>query len=171
MVLSLLLAAATTFLWVRTHRDLERWRHKTDERAYVVTSDKGAVAFHRIVLFPEPKPDPNDLTLHCSLGNIGGITNVYFWHGGRVNRAGFGLCNLSSADNQELFEYLPGVSSFAMVSVPHWFLIGLFLLPAATTLRQRARSYPAGCCPACGYDLRATPDRCPECGMRQVIVK
>ncbi len=54
-----------------------------------------------------------------------------------------------------------------VLAVPHWvYLIPLALPPALhlNRLRKRRRRRSVGLCPACGYDLRATPDRCPECG-------
>ena len=42
---------------------------------------------------------------------------------------------------------------------------GLLLAVAWTLDRRRRRLAWLGfCCPDCGYDLRATPGRCPECG-------
>ena len=49
--------------------------------------------------------------------------------------------------------------------VPLW-LPGIVLayLPVLHLLGWRRRTGRSGLCPRCGYDLRATPDRCPECG-------
>jgi hypothetical protein len=51
--------------------------------------------------------------------------------------------------------------------VPLWLPAALtFLMPAMRALRwkNRRRKHCAGLCLLCGYDLRATPNRCPECG-------
>jgi hypothetical protein len=57
------------------------------------------------------------------------------------------------------------------VTLPHWNLCILTaILPVICVLRlslartRRMRRARQNGCPACGYDLRASPDRCPECG-------
>jgi hypothetical protein len=59
------------------------------------------------------------------------------------------------------------LSHYRFATLPYWSLVGvLALLPAAQSVylvRQRKRRR-CGRCPTCGYDLRASPQRCPECG-------
>src|SRR5688500_4809901 len=59
---------------------------------------------------------------------------------------------------------------FDNAHLPYWFLLLLFAsggLPLILQLRarqRRARRLRLHQCLSCGYALRGTPDRCPECG-------
>lgn len=53
------------------------------------------------------------------------------------------------------------------VAVPMWaLLLGGIWFPIIQVARYRRirMRMRTGCCVACGYDIRATPQRCPECG-------
>jgi hypothetical protein len=53
------------------------------------------------------------------------------------------------------------------IMFPHWLLLLLFALPPALSYRRfrRQRFRAANALSLrCGYDIRATPTRCPECG-------
>jgi hypothetical protein len=59
---------------------------------------------------------------------------------------------------------VPGSFSQWSVGLPHWSLVLLFAILPAWWLLRRLR-VPPGHCPRCNYDLRASPVRCPECGL------
>jgi hypothetical protein len=49
--------------------------------------------------------------------------------------------------------------------LPYWVIIAISsLLPLLWLARRLRNRHAPGCCRKCGYDLRATPERCPECG-------
>jgi hypothetical protein len=63
-----------------------------------------------------------------------------------------------------------GPPRFWTVGLPFWLIAGLAAVPLLPGFHRRYRQerqrrrLKAGCCMECGYDLRASTGRCPECG-------
>jgi hypothetical protein len=108
---------------------------------------------------------------------IEGVTDIPY---------GLLACSAGTAKEAESeLEFSPKVQSFPSGSpmavekgdgvvgfvAPYWLLSGIVLLPPAVrwgkallARRRRERLRTLRICGRCGYDLRASADRCPECG-------
>jgi hypothetical protein len=99
--------------------------------------------------------------------------NLYFGSGPPTgNRP---LVNAMAGIEWQRWENSINANSYAVsVDVFHMYYLALFAaLPVSRLYHSigRHRLAKTGHCRICGYDLRATPDRCPECGMVPEKVK
>ena len=174
MVLSLLLWVAAVVLWVRSHWRADDLRIGTG-RPYgvlhvIVTTAPGQlrVGTAREHLLDPADPDPRRGRLlvwrHGSYG-AGAARRPGFF-----GRLGFDRDSHSGTGNSLGKPGQMARFTFETVAFPFWLLAIAFALPVAAGAvswrrrRTRAGRVSAGLCPHCGYDLRATADRCPECG-------
>jgi hypothetical protein len=77
----------------------------------------------------------------------------------RLRSAHAGVANPNGTSDHWIIETRPvGWIIFLLAPSILWFLL-------RTWARHKVRSrVETGCCPECGYDLRASTERCPECG-------
>jgi hypothetical protein len=157
--LSLLLCLASAVLWVRGY-----WRW--DEFGWVRPAPPGA---ERLFFNLGSGGGGVAINVGFTSDGIAPVVSRSGWNwwwddrapipyaaGTPVNRWGFGYKSVRR----------PFVR-WTRVIFPAWLAATLFASLPITRLvmsiRRRTRTRE-GLCPACGYDLRATPGRCPECG-------
>ena len=176
--LSLLLCAAVCALWIRTYLTRD-WLSRTNLRhgepfysvsQWAVQTSMGRISVHYArlrlatrgpaVYFDNPRP-PGVSWVYQRSAPVDarppyGVANTFIF------RLGFYTKGASTAGSFDPGDRMKGRT----LMFPLWLLAAAFgVLPAARLcLYARRRGRPRDLCPSCGYDLRATPGRCPECG-------
>jgi hypothetical protein len=174
-VVSLLVWAAVCVLWVRSYFVADRiktfhmWLDGNDsvERKVKIASTSGSFAVMSELQRMEPA---QFVETPEALGEVPPLSYTRgkpVSLGGVTNRLGFAW---SHKDLRLPSDGFTLVMATWVVVFPLWLPAILFAVPPTGWLiAWRRRRGRRGLCGVCGYDIRATPDRCPECGA--ILVK
>jgi hypothetical protein len=164
-VLSIVLCLAIVGLWVRSYWVQDVFEHcdQGTRRHQMAMSYRGVIC-----LIAE-----QDL-----LGMFVDFTSISgFGYHSRVaepREVGFAWRFLGFDGWSYVWDVFPKFEYQYYVFIPDWFILAIAaILPSVrgiSSLRRR-RAWVPGRCRQCGYDLRATPDRCPECGIVPATIK
>jgi hypothetical protein len=175
-MVSSLLCIVAGFMWVRSRGHAEGIGVSTHVADYLLVSHLGLVQIERVVdcdpahlaalsLPHSHRRDPIDRPLFTTFSGANPGPELFWnpyigmgWHHGKL---GFEVAGYQAANPT----YNP--QRFVWLNIPYWALIGVFALFPARRMfvwTQMAGRMRRGECIACGYNLRASPDRCPECG-------
>jgi hypothetical protein len=124
------------------------------------------------VLFGDPWPPPPKLQQVVVCNTPSGVTLAYMPTQIRVygrlhvavEKDGGFIVDLYHLDVARVQSLEPFTLPRSVVVITIGAAAMLLVLTARWALRRRKRRL-IGHCVACGYDLRATPERCPECGL------
>jgi hypothetical protein len=153
--LSLLICLSMSALWVRSYMFTDAVERQGPRRMWQTVSSAGQVYFAaQVAASPSAVYAPTEEFFHYR--SPPGQPLPWTASAGYENYVNTGPFTLARS-------HAPDWNTL-VVRVPHWFVFGLAaVLPVTRLLLRRKRRLP-GCCASCGYDLRATPDKCPECG-------
>ncbi len=157
---SLLLLIPATGLWVRELSRDDQWYNLRHNITSGVTSNTDVSTGNgRIFAFYDHQIQP------ASADENAGWRHRSYPAGQMSQRQSSGSVNLfhfSSRPPQG--RLLHGSWSLELRLWPVVVLTAIAPVLWVVTQVYRSRRPRDGSCPVCGYDLRATPDRCPECG-------
>jgi hypothetical protein len=160
---SVVLCVAAIVFWSRSGRE---HADVAESRRFLVVSNDCQLLIVRQDLGVGAHEDWRFYTLSFGWGNDTFCDYLRALANRRIRFLGFGLLLDYPPPSVRRFELFPYKWC---VAIPFWFItLSTAILPAWRVIdwiRLRRRML-SGRCRACGYDLRATPERCPECGKK-----